>query len=186
MSYFPPECFPLFFCFVIKTAFLNSRCDHCLDCFKSVRDLRRHQNEKHAEEFTFKCEHHQCGQIFRSADQLKKHETNHVKIPCSQCGKLIQTKGMFKHVRQVHGIDEKIVCDLCGKVSNSIAMHKYHVRSDHEVHQRLQCDICKEWLVGVLLKKSLFFYLEKSIYILIFLLKNPFSGIKIERISVHT
>lgn len=114
-----------------------------------MRQLRRHQKEKHSEDFVFKCEHYNCGQTFSSNETLKKHQFKHVKIPCTQCGKLIQTKGMQKHIRQIHGSDEKIVCDLCGKVSNSIQMHKYHVRSEHEVHERLQCDICKEWFVSI-------------------------------------
>lgn len=115
----------------------------------SVRQLRRYKKDKHSDEFTFKCQQNNCEQTFTTAELLTKHKSKHVKIPCTQCGKMILSKGMQKHVRQIHGDDQKVVCDLCGKVSNSIQMHKYHVRSDHEVHERLQCDICKEWFVSI-------------------------------------
>lgn len=125
--------------------------------------MRKHQKHQHAE-FSFRCPHYHCMETFAVADHLEKHKVAcpHAKIPCSQCGKLIQSKGMAKHIRQIHEIDQKVICDLCGKVSSSIHMHKYHVRADHEVHERLQCDICKEWYV--LIGSSSMFLFEWPIY----------------------
>lgn len=115
----------------------------------TISKLKKHLKEKHTE-FSFRCEYYNCVETFATADLLDKHKEKHVKVPCPQCNKMIQSKGMKKHIRQIHEIDQRVVCDLCGKVSSSIFMHKYHVRSDHEVHERLQCDICKEWLVSEL------------------------------------
>lgn len=123
-----------------------SRCDHCEATFYTLSKLRKHLKVKHPE-FSFRCNDSHCVETFATADLLEKHKEKHVKLPCSQCGKMIQSRYMKKHIRTIHEIDQRVVCDLCGRVSSSIFMHKYHVRSDHEVHERLQCDICKEWLV---------------------------------------
>lgn len=120
------------------------KCEHCLEEFLTINKVRRHQKQQHPE-FSFRCDQYHCMETFATADLLDQHKAKHDKVPCPQCGKLIQSRGMAKHIRQIHEIDQRVVCDLCGKVSSSIHMHKYHVRSDHEVHERLQCDICKEW-----------------------------------------
>ncbi|XP_031629858.1 zinc finger protein 729-like isoform X2 [Contarinia nasturtii] len=120
------------------------KCEHCEQTFMSGRKLRKHLIEQHSE-FQLRCHHSDCEETFTTAEELEKHKERHVKVPCPRCGRMIQANNLKKHIRHTHEIDQRVVCDLCGRVSSTIVMHKYHVRSDHEVHERLQCDICKEW-----------------------------------------
>lgn len=112
------------------------RCEHCQENLSSISKLRRHQKLQHPE-FTFDCRHYNCAETFATAELLDDHQIKHSKVPCPRCGKMILSKGIAKHIRQVHEVDQRVICDLCGKVSSNIHMHKYHVRSDHEVHERL-------------------------------------------------
>lgn len=112
------------------------RCEHCEEILSSISKLRRHHKIQHPE-FSFSCHHYSCAESFATAQLLEEHQIKHSKVPCPRCGKMILSKGIAKHIRQVHEVDQRVICDLCGKVSSNIHMHKYHVRSDHEVHERL-------------------------------------------------
>lgn len=112
------------------------RCDHCPENFASIGKLRRHQKAQHPE-YSFSCRHYSCAETFATVDLLEEHQIKHSKVPCPRCGKMIMSKGIAKHIRQVHEQSQSLICEMCGKVSSNIHMHKYHVRSDHEVHERL-------------------------------------------------
>lgn len=122
------------------------RCDHCEQSFLTIYRVRKHLKTQHPE-LAFRCSRGKCVETFATIELLEKHRERYAKIPCFTCGKMIKSNGMKRHIQSVHEKtrDQGVVCDLCGRVSSSIFMHKYHVRSEHEVHGRLQCDICKEW-----------------------------------------
>lgn len=107
--------------------------------------MENHQKRAHSA-YPFKCNRYSCLNSFATAEQLEEHRLKyHAKIECNQCGKLVQERTMKKHIREMHESDQRIVCDLCGKVLPNKYSYKSHVQTDHEVHARLQCDICKEW-----------------------------------------
>lgn len=83
---------------------------------------------------------------FETVEQLNQHVIeNHSREECPHCNKMIGTTYMTQHIKLRHDIDQRVVCDLCGKVSSSNHMHKYHFRIEHDVQQKLQCDICGIW-----------------------------------------
>lgn len=80
-------------------------------------------------------------------DELNKHkEDAHTRTECTHCGKMIIVSYLSNHIKLRHEQDKRVVCDLCGKVSNNKHAHKYHYQLEHDVQQKLQCDICGEWL----------------------------------------
>lgn len=47
-------------------------------------------------------------------------------------------------MRKVHEENSQVVCDLCGKMSNSQRTHREHFENEHTGQERIQCDICGE------------------------------------------
>lgn len=96
----------------------------------------------------FKCVERKCIDSFDTAEQLNKHiNENHARQECLHCNKIIGTALMPRHIKLKHECAHlHVVCDLCGKVSDSKSLHKLHVQSEHDViHQKVQCDICGLW-----------------------------------------
>lgn len=75
----------------------------------------------------------------------RHHRRQHTTKPCSYCGKSIRAAYIRAHMRKVHEENSQVVCDLCGKISNSQRTHKEHFENEHTGQERIQCDICGEW-----------------------------------------
>lgn len=52
---------------------------------------------------------------------------------------------LSEHIRLNHDETQRVVCDICGKVSSNMRVHKAHYQLAHVEQQKVQCDICKAW-----------------------------------------
>ena len=95
---------------VVHTQIQVYTCDECGQSFKSESTCIVHKRKKHlSEEEQAKYRNHicsDCGKTFFNKSTLLDHSARHgadFKIPCSQCDKLLRSKGeLSMHVRKVH------------------------------------------------------------------------------------
>lgn len=122
-------------------------CDTCGLTFLSEYKLYCHTKEIHLL-MPFKCNEAKCVESYDTQEQLDQHtKQNHSRVNCPHCNKLIKLYYLPLHIKFYHDKDQRVVCDLCGNVSNNINTHKSHHRLVHDIQPRLQCDICKDWQV---------------------------------------
>ena len=123
----------------------------CPDCDKNVKDLRKHQQQCHAEglkapvaeDKSVECA--DCGQTFSSKYVLRSHVKRVHDVAkdfqCSSCSKLFVTNtSLRRHVREVHG-ENSFECDDCGlffPVRHSLERHIRHVHHP----TRYPCPYC--------------------------------------------
>lgn len=102
--------------------------------------------EVKARPIAFVCKIRNCLEEFGSKDALIAHKTvAHRRIQCTNCPDLKLVVDLNKHLRDVHGIVQNSICEICGQVYTNTRSLQDHIQRKHEVHERLQCDICKEW-----------------------------------------
>lgn len=108
--------------------------------------LVRHIKRDHSE-FPFKCS--SCIESFLTKVLLDEHTVSeHAKEPCPHCDKVIMSSYLPHHIKLIHEQVFQIVCELCGKVSNTKEAHNIHYKFSHMGNQkRVQCDICGQWYV---------------------------------------
>lgn len=95
----------------------------------------------------FKCNELKCVQSFATKAELDQHMIQfHTRVPCPDCNKLIASFYLNEHKKLNHDETQRVVCDLCGRVSSNMPMHKVHFQCAHMNQEKLQCDICKAWL----------------------------------------
>lgn len=120
-------------------------CDTCGLTFLSEYKLYCHSKETH-QLMPFKCIEAKCVESYATQEQLDQHtKQNHSRVNCPHCNKMIKLYYLPLHIKFYHDKDQRIICDLCGNVSNNINTHKSHHRLVHDIQPRLQCDICKDW-----------------------------------------
>lgn len=94
----------------------------------------------------FKCTQAKCVESYETQEKLDEHvKQNHTRAECPHCHKMMKLYYLPIHIKLYHDKDQRIVCDLCGHVSNNINIHKSHHRLVHDIQPKLQCDICKDW-----------------------------------------
>lgn len=88
-----------------------------------------------------------CVESYESQSDLDEHTRQaHTRVACPHCDKMIVSYYLPTHIKLIHDEEQRIVCDVCGNVSNNARKHENHIRISHSVQQKFQCDICKSWL----------------------------------------
>lgn len=94
----------------------------------------------------FGCKTKNCFNSFATQETLDAHiRDNHKPVECPICKKTMTSHWLRAHIRTLHESNEKIVCDVCGRVSANKPLHDCHYRNMHMTFERVQCDICKHW-----------------------------------------
>ena len=71
-------------------------------------------------------------------------------LPCDICGKMITTKGLSKHMREIHGKSgNEIQCDKCEYKSNTERNLKRHIRNIHRDKKLEECLICQRMVLNL-------------------------------------
>lgn len=110
--------------------------------FLSFSRLDRHIKQMHDIK-KFKCQHLNCVDSFDTQKMLDDHTaSNHTRTECPRCMKLILVSYMEQHIKERHVTDNRVMCDVCGKVSVNNQMHAQHHRAAHVISEKLMCDIC--------------------------------------------
>lgn len=92
----------------------------------------------------FTCKIKMCLEEFETMDALISHKTAaHRRIQCTYCPDLKLVVDLNKHLRTVHGIMQKSMCERCGEVYLNTRSLQDHIQRKHEITEPLQCDICK-------------------------------------------
>ena len=123
-------------------------CDKCDYTFKGFPgELKRHQSRVHDENRpTFKCDH--CSKEFLGQQNFQSHIRlfhKNQKYKCEVCGKETRTITMHKiHLKSHLGIEDQLKCDQC---DTFVTYSKYklaiHKKSNHQVELSLECNMCK-------------------------------------------
>ena len=91
----------------------TKQCNICKKTFCSVDYLEEHKKKTH-ELPVFKKFCNICGKGFTSTSSLNGHLGTHgEKIPCQQCGKLVNPTKMSQH-NQYHHKPREVKCEICG------------------------------------------------------------------------
>lgn len=57
---------------------------------------------------------------FMTEDELNQHKVDaHTRTECPHCNKMIIVSYLATHIRLRHEQDKRVVCDLCGRISNN-------------------------------------------------------------------
>lgn len=113
--------------------------------FLSAYKLYRHTKQVHVL-LQFKCIEAKCVESYNTQNELDEHiKQDHHRTNCPHCNKKIKLYYLPLHIKYYHDKDQRIVCDLCGNISNNKYTHKSHYNLVHDNQPRLQCDICKVW-----------------------------------------
>ena len=113
----------------------------CPECGLSVFNLKRHLSNKHFGEKQI-CS--QCSKELPSLPSLKEHiKKVHEKVPCVECGKLISTGLMKRHIASKHTPNDlkKFKCDVCGKGFAARANFEDH-KNIHTGAKPFKCKYC--------------------------------------------
>ena len=121
------------------------KCIVCQRCFMTSAKLRLHIRRAHLNQSNdFECT--VCRKKFPSQRLFALHEKRHITLQCPHCNKIITAANYDKHIKFAHTTSEKVMCDICGKVSCDRKAYKLHYLVEHSgIDQKLQCDICGQW-----------------------------------------
>lgn len=113
-------------------------CDYCGKKLKIKASIYRHVRD-HVHTTIIKCEF--CDKVKNSESSLKIHIKNVHRIgktKCKFCNKEFNGKGIYAHMRTIHG-NETFNCPHCGKSFTSRSKMNEH----QKIHdKKLECKIC--------------------------------------------
>ena len=124
------------------------KCFQCLKKFACSKDLNRHIDSIHYEEY-YDCEY--CDEKFTRKDNYLRHKrTSHMdlypKYCCKECGKKFSRKATFeRHMENICNKDgsAKFVCDQCKERFCTSLMLITHCESKHSESQgKFRCYRC--------------------------------------------
>lgn len=122
------------------------RCEECNISFLTKVRLYRHLKESHMK-LPFECPEKFCVESFETEETLNVHVKEfHERTECPICKSSVQSDYLKDHIKLLHDESQRVICDLCGKVSKNMRIHKEHTDRLHG-DGKLQCDICKIWYV---------------------------------------
>jgi len=129
----------------------ESALNECSICLKEVKNLTSHIKWIHSEGEmkTYPCTSPGCEEIFKSKPiavrHLKRvHEGE--KDQCPICSEWL--KNLPSHLRQVHKMGKKHMCDECGKVFYKGCDLKVHIEKVHEGKKHI-CPKCGKTIVKI-------------------------------------
>lgn len=130
---------------MLDYSFVHCRCVTCRLPFLSKHKLYCHVKKTHMA-LQFKCMQRKCVDSFESQQKLDNHvKENHARVQCSHCNKMFAPYYLTEHIKLNHDETQRVVCDICGKISSNMRAHKTHHQLAHVEQQKVQCDICKAW-----------------------------------------
>ena len=149
---------------------LRFKCYQCSSFYSSTKELNRHIDGVHYEEY-HQCK--MCPQIFTRKDNLSRHvslihSNDTTEVACDLCDKLYKTWGdRMRHRSAIHSGSSKFSCGTCGRVFNRKSNLTRHMASGDSqppvsctqcdkrfcyekdlkkhvvsVHNRTECDEC--------------------------------------------
>ena len=127
----------------------NDECSQCSKKMSSYEAYQDHVKEEHYNIWKYKCGNLDCGEIFNTSEECKKHNRSVHKqkhprkkyIPkpqdgiCDQCG--TYAKSLHTHKLVNHG--DPVVCTNCGKKYATAYSLKLHIK---KVHVKVICPKC--------------------------------------------
>lgn len=124
-------------------------CETCGRVFRFMTGYQRHKKEVHDElnEVSFKC--NRCSEVFTDQDTLKRHQAEHERSVCGDCGKQFRTRnGLQKHTKAVHQEPTDYICKICSKGFYRRSLFVEHLKTHEKTPDELkeQCEVCKKWL----------------------------------------
>lgn len=60
------------------------------------------------------------------------------KVQCKVCNNFYHRNNIARHVKNKHGVDESVNCEICGKTLKNFLGVKDHMRRAHNIYQT-QC-----------------------------------------------
>ncbi|RVE51894.1 hypothetical protein evm_003514 [Chilo suppressalis] len=122
----------------------------CTDCSRSYGSagiLAEHKNNSHK---PFMCSH--CGKTYIGKSTFKVHLQRHkLRLICQNCSKtFIHKRSYDNHIKNIcvpkekRILNEKYVCDYCGKCYNCKPNLRVHIRFEHENGKGHNCPWCNK------------------------------------------
>jgi len=117
-------------------------CAHCDSFFPSLKLLRQHTNDAHADAL-YSC--HQCDKKFANKTTLSTHALIHKqedRLACDQCVKTFATKSkLLNHMKVMHSEERPFPCQSCDKTFKTKEMLHKHKRT-HTDERPYVCPEC--------------------------------------------
>jgi len=113
---------------------INS-CEMGNHTFRTPKELKIHQKEKHANLYCLKC-----NAVSNSEEDLLTHNCSK-RYKCKQCQRLFSTNHELKSHSYIHSGEKPHMCDHCGKGFRQRATLDRH-KLTHESKRNYDCDIC--------------------------------------------
>lgn len=83
----------------------------------------------------FVCKIKNCMEDFKSKDALIAHKTvAHRRIQCTNCPDQKLVVDLNKHLREVHGIIQNSICEICGQVYTNTRSLQDHIQRKHQLN----------------------------------------------------
>ncbi|OXA41068.1 Zinc finger protein 14 [Folsomia candida] len=138
--------------------------------FKTLVELRAHQNNVHAAVKLYKCE--SCWRSFavksRLTRHVKTHDANRAKTKCPQCPKEFSCPESLRvHFNSKHRERDqnKNKCFVCGKMFAFKISIKSHIRNVHGAGEQAKCYFCsKTFKTNNIMKQHLMTHTGEKCY----------------------
>lgn len=119
------------------------RCGTCTKVFFNTHSFKRHQRDHKASKLS--CDI--CNSQFLQKESLKHHMLSiHLRaIPrskCEQCGSMVITRNLERHIAMVHQKQQDHVCEVCRKPFKTRAQLREHLAAIHLKQKNFACNIC--------------------------------------------
>ncbi|XP_052860435.1 zinc finger protein 816-like [Anopheles cruzii] len=131
------------------------RCDVCDKSFSSRSYMVVHKQTKHGSgakspptNRAHRCEH--CAEAFCSRAQLRVHMFKHQTKACPVCKKTFSASYIKKHITEMHGERQMLICDVCGKKMRTKLAMKRHImlHAGIDTLEKVQCSYCAKFVQG--------------------------------------